>query len=97
MVYKRMCEIGLSRGAKVSVALLLMVLFGSTLLWYYKQTKTVTEDKIIRDLEELVTILKNINNNVGILGFQNNQVPIDFLNIVSFTGSTIGGMSVKYP
>lgn len=49
------------------------------------------------DLTEINKILTNIDKNCNILSFGLDNVPVDFLNIKSFSGSTVGCLNLAYP
>lgn len=52
---------------------------------------------IADDVKQLANIFDRINKQCGILGFDNQQNPINFLNVGSFAGSEVGSMNLAYP
>ncbi len=69
---------------------------GSILLNTYKARKVV--DIIIADdVMQLAKILNTIDQECGIASFEHQKNTIDFLNVISFKGSEVGSMNLKYP
>lgn len=58
------------------------------------QVNSVT---MMQDLQELKDIFSRIHKSCVILGFESPKTSIDFLNVGSFEGADIGGMSLMYP
>lgn len=52
---------------------------------------------IKNDLKEIEKVLNEIDKNCNILSFNNDNIPVDFLNIKTFSGSTVGCMNLAYP
>jgi len=52
---------------------------------------------IKNDLKEIEKVLNEIDKNCNILSFNNDNIPVDFLNIQKFAGSTVGCMNLAYP
>jgi hypothetical protein len=88
---------GLGLWGTTLVGTLLLFLFGATIYRYFSQTGPATEQQILQHLDQFTGAFKNIHEAAGIRGFEHDITPIDFLNVRSFAGSTIGGMSVEYP
>ena len=83
---------------QIIISLLLLLLFGISLITFWYQTKINTEIIITDDVATLATIFKKINKACTIIDFKYQQQNyIDFLNVISFKGSEIGTMNLKYP
>lgn len=52
---------------------------------------------IKNDLNEIEKVLNEIDKNCNILSFNLDNIPVDFLNIEKFAGSTVGCMNLAYP
>lgn len=52
---------------------------------------------IKNDLNEIEKVLNEIDKNCNILSFNLDNIPVDFLNIQKFEGSTVGCMNLGYP
>lgn len=49
------------------------------------------------DMNEIEKTLNEIDKDCNILSFNNENIPVDFLNIKTFEGSTVGCMNLAYP
>lgn len=79
-----------------SALLCFLFMFSCVTFWY--QSTIVTDENIVNDVLFLSSIFKNIDEQCGILDFKfqsNNS--IDYLQVISFEGSEIGSMALKYP
>jgi hypothetical protein len=54
-------------------------------------------NKIADDIAQLDSIFNHINQTSGILGFEEQQNPINFLTVSTFTGAQVGSMKLAYP
>lgn len=79
-----------------SILLCFLFMFSCITFWY--QSMIVTDENIINDVMFLASIFKTIDEQCGIVDFKfqsNNS--IDYLQVISFQGSEIGSMALKYP
>lgn len=80
------------------VSILLCMLFMLSCITFWYQSSIITDQNIVNDVAILSAIFKKINQECTIVDFkfqQNNS--IDFLQVISFKGSEIGSMVLKYP
>lgn len=73
------------------------VLVGVTVYRLLYEAKTEGDIIIAQDVKQLAGILKQIDEKCKIIDFDQQQNPIDFLNVKSFVGSEIGSMNLAYP
>ncbi len=73
------------------------VLLGVTVYRLFYEAKTGSDQMIAREVGQLVAILKQIDAKCKIIDFDNQQNPINFLNVKSFEGSEVGSMNLAYP
>jgi len=78
-------------------SLLLIFLFAFTIWIIFYYSKPYTDKLIADDIQNLQTNFQRINKTSKILGFEEENTPVSFLNTKSFAGSQIGGMNLKYP
>jgi len=76
---------------------LLLGALGFTVYRYYQQSGQVTEYLIADHIEQLAQTFKKIDDDVEVQNIMRDKSYIDFLNVVSFTGSEIGSLNVAYP
>jgi len=79
----------------VSIFLGGLFLLSLTIFWW--QGKNQIDYLIASDIKTLEEIFERINETAGIVGFEHQKNYIDFLNVVSFVGSEVGPMNLKYP
>ena len=72
-------------------------LFIVSFMSFYYRADYVTGSIISEEVKRLATIFNKINRECTILGFDNQQNPINFLNVGSFEGSEVGPMNLKFP
>jgi len=72
------------------------VIIFTVIVSYVYQSKTVTTDVLTNDLQKLVTIFEDINKQCGIISFDYQQNPINFLNVETFTSSEVGPMNLAH-
>jgi hypothetical protein len=61
------------------------------------QPPRYTVGLITKDLDSLQKIFENIDEKCRIMGFEHQKNEINFLNVGSFSGSSIGPMHLAYP
>lgn len=67
-------------------------------VWNLKyRTKETVGHLIATDLEQLQKIFERIDQDCGIIGFDYQKNPINFLNVKSFVGSEVGPMNLTHP
>jgi len=49
------------------------------------------------DLQKLTLALNQINKDCGILSIDHFKIPINFLNVIKFTGSEVGALNLIHP
>lgn len=77
---------------------LICLLFAITIINFWQQAKIYTNQIIAQDVAVLSTVFNKIHHDCSIVDFHYQQQNyIDFLNVISFEGSEIGTMQVKYP
>ncbi len=82
----------------LSIILLLLFLFGITILTLWYQSKIYTELIIADDVASLAQILEKIDKDCTIDSFDYQQQNyVDFLNVITFEGSEVGTINLKYP
>ena len=72
-------------------------MFLLTLLAYWHQARLFPARVTADDIALLASIFEKINERCGIVDFQHDHVDIDFLNVISFEGSEVGPMNLKFP
>jgi len=80
-------------GASLTLFTLLVI----AMIGYMREAKFAAEKKITSDIPILVGIFEKINDTCGIISFEHEVNYIDFLNVISFEGSRIGSMNLRYP
>ena len=68
-----------------------------TILAYWHQTRFFPAQVMANDIAILASIFDKINETCDIVDFQNDRIDIDFLNVISFEGSEVGPMNLKFP
>jgi len=63
----------------------------------FVSSKEYTADIITHDVKKLAEILHTIDNDCGILSFDYQRNPINFLNTVSFVSSEVGPVNLVHP
>jgi hypothetical protein len=72
-------------------------MFLITLLAYWYQARLFPTQVMSNDIATLASIFEKINETCGIVDFQGDRLNIDFLNVISFEGSEVGPMNLKFP
>ncbi len=85
--------------AIISLAMGIIVcgLLTVSLVNFYYRAEMITGSVIADDVKKLALILQKINKECGIIGFALQQNPINFLNVISFTGSEVGSINLAHP
>lgn len=81
----------------MSMACIVAGLFFVAIRSYYNRVHIVTADVIASDIKKLISIFGTINKQCGIIGFDEQQNVINFLNVGTFSGSEVGAMNVMHP
>lgn len=81
----------------IAASIVVAGLFGIAIMNYYYRSEQEVGTLISEDVQILSDIFKKIHKECEILGFDRQQNPINFLNVVSFVGSEVGPMNLKYP
>ncbi len=83
---------------QVAIVGLIFILCAITVINFWQQAKVYTNQIIAEDITVLSTVFNSIHHDCIIIDFQYQQQNyIDFLNVISFEGSEIGTMHLKYP
>jgi hypothetical protein len=81
----------------VLIVVLFTTIVVSTIVYVIYGTRENEGVMIATDIAQLATIFNRINTTCGIIGFDHQKNPINFLNVTSFVGSEVGPMNLKYP
>jgi hypothetical protein len=63
----------------------------------FVSTREYEGDIVERDVSHLVDILKQVEKDCKIIGFEAQKNSINFLNVKSFSGSQVGPVNLKHP
>lgn len=74
-----------------------VVLFALAAYVYWFQAKKVNDMLIADHVEQLSGIFAKIHQDCHIIDFEHQKNNINFLNVISFEGSEVGPMNLKYP
>ncbi len=80
----------LGLGVGVCAAILIFAVVFS----FMYRSRELTTDVIAEDVQKLVTIFDDINKQCGIISFDYQQNPINFLNVGTFRSSEVGPMNL---
>ncbi len=83
--------IGVSTGALIVGFLIL------SFVNFFYRSDMVTGTVITQGVKRLANIFQTIHRQCTILGFDNQQNKINFLNVEKFTGSEVGPMNLAHP
>lgn len=94
-----MSHAGGMRGYLIPIisAVLFLIFVGIALVSTFVTTKGYTAELIGRDIKHLVEIIKQIDDQCEITGFNAQKNTIDFLNTQAFAGSEVGPMNLVHP
>jgi hypothetical protein len=81
----------------MAVGFLCLLLLLLTMITYWHQARSITSILIAQEIPELEAVFKKIDDTCGIVDFDHQKNYIDFLNVISFTGSEVGAMNLAYP
>lgn len=90
---KHRSRIAIILGTSVVIGGLLIVSFVN----FFYRSDEVTGTIITQEVKRLADIFHTINTQCKILGFDNQQNIINFLNVETFTGSEVGPMNLARP
>ncbi len=77
---------------------IILGLFAGLGVWMTIQSSKILPGQIIaQDVAKVAQALRKINQDCVITSFDQKNVPIDFLNVISFAGSEIGQVNLAYP
>ncbi len=68
-----------------------------TVINFYYRSEYVTGTIISQEVKRLSGIFQSIQQRCKIIGFDNQQNRINFLNVEKFVGSEVGPMNLQYP
>lgn len=81
----------------ILVSCLFVVFIGLAIFNFKFRLKETVGAVIARDIEKLQQIFERIDQECGIIGFDHQKNPINFLNVKSFSGSEVGSMNLSHP
>ena len=81
----------------IGTTLLFSILFAIAIFNVFFRSKIVTGRLIADDVANITLILKRIHQTCGIIDFDYQKNPINFLNVGSFESSEVGPMNLTYP
>lgn len=86
-------------GISLGVGLLFALLLITTVIGYLREKPTHTASMMAQDIAQLKEIFERIEKTCGILSFDYQANPINFLTIKKdgFIGSEVGSMNLAYP
>lgn len=79
----------------IGVGLLALLLVPA--YYFLQRNRRVEERAVVSAVQKLATLFSKINQDTHILGFDLEKTPINFLNVRSFAGSTLGSMRMEFP
>ncbi len=80
----------------LGVGIVATLLFIAVIFSYRYRSTDLTGNVIADDVQKLAKIFDAIHEQCGIISFDYQQNPINFLNVKSFTSSEIGPMNLSY-
>jgi hypothetical protein len=78
-------------------ATVLVGLVSVSVIVFFKQAQEETDLIIAEHIKQLSTIFSRIDATCGIQGFDHQRNSINFLNVISFSGSEVGSMNLIDP
>lgn len=78
-------------------AIILFVILASLAIVRLVYYRVDSDELIAQKVVQLAEILERIEDQCNIIDFDRQKTPIDFLNVVKFVGSEVGGMNLAYP
>src|SRR5690348_2978820 len=82
---------------KIIIVAILATLFLTSIYVFWKEKGKSVDYFMSQDIERLSIIFNKIQQQCYITGFESNKNPIDFLNVISFSGSQVGSMNLAFP
>ncbi len=79
----------------IGSAIGLIVLLSMTIGVFLYNAKMATNRIIVRDINQMEQIFKDINDRCGIVSFEHDVNYVDFLTVGSFVGSEVGSMNLR--
>lgn len=77
--------------------IILFVILASLAIVRLVYYRVDSDELIAQKVVQLAEILERIEEQCNIIDFDRQKTPIDFLNVVKFVGSEVGGMNLAYP
>lgn len=81
----------------IIAALFFVLLVIAAIYRFYYTSNELTNTMIADHIQQLSTILKTIDKECKIIGFEHEKSYVDFLTVKSFVGSEVGAMNLAYP
>ena len=81
----------------MTMSLLFAAFFTLSIWMYMHKAKTLNDMLIADNVIQLAEIFETIHKDCTILSFEHQKNNINFLNVISFEGSEVGPMNLKYP
>ncbi len=81
----------------IAMGILIIALFIVSIITFIHRADIGTGTVVADDVKKLSAIFDRINKKCGILGFDEQQNVINFLNVAKFAGSEVGSMNLVYP
>jgi hypothetical protein len=81
----------------LAMGVIVIGLLSVSLVNFYYRSDIVTGSVIADDVKELAIILQKIDKECTIMGFDHQQNSLNFLNVISFSGSEVGSMNLAHP
>lgn len=64
---------------------------------FFYESRANMVSLVVHDLQELKQAFQIIDKTCGIIDFDHQKNSINFLNVISFAGSEVGSMNLRYP
>lgn len=80
-----------------SVSIIFLILIGFVIFSFKYRMRETVGFGIAEDVEMLQKIFERIDDECGIIGFDYQKNPINFLTVKSFSSSEVGSMNLMYP
>lgn len=80
----------------VSGVILVVLCIVFIISFYYESRATMVK-LVVQDLQVLNQAFQAIDKDCGIIDFDHQKNNINFLNVISFAGSEVGSMNLRYP
>ena len=83
--------------ASISIGMVFLILFAWSFYSLFYLARVEKNELIFQQANKLVEILTRIDKSCGIIGFDGEKNPVNFLNIKSFAGSEVGPINLARP